>query len=51
MGVDSKKLEYGSGTILAGFPSSLSFGVGRQSYSNFLASGRHVGLYTGFLLL
>ena len=36
--VDSKKLAYGSGTILAAFPSSLSFGVGGQSYSNFLAS-------------
>ena len=29
MGVDSKKLEYGPGTIYAGFPASLSFGVGR----------------------
>ena len=36
--VDSKKLEYGPVTIYAGFPSSLGFGVGGQSYSNFLAS-------------
>ena len=33
-----QKLEYGIGTIYAGFPSSLGFGVGRQPYSNFLAS-------------
>ena len=39
--VDSKMLEYGSGTIYAGFPSSLAFGVGEQSYSNFLASSVH----------
>ena len=38
MGVDSKKLEYGSGTIYAGVPSSLGFGVRGLSYSNFLAS-------------
>ena len=36
--VDSKKLEYGPGTIYAGFPSSLGFGVGGQSYSKFPAS-------------
>ena len=36
--VDSKKLEYGPGTIYAGVPSSLGFGVGGQQYSNFLAS-------------
>ena len=36
--VDSKKLEYGPGAIYAGFPSSLGFGVGGQSCSNFLAS-------------
>ena len=33
--IDSKKLEYGSATIYAGFPSSLDFGVGGQSHSNF----------------
>ena len=37
-GVNSKTLEYGPGTIEAGFPSSLGFGVEKQSYSNFLAS-------------
>ena len=36
--VDSQQLEYGPGRIYAGFPSSLGFGVGGQSYSNFLAS-------------
>ena len=36
--VDSKMLEYGPGTIYAGFPFSLGFGVGRQSYCNLLAS-------------
>ena len=36
--VDSKKLEYGPGAMYAGFTSSLGFEVGRQSYSNFLAS-------------
>ena len=36
--VDSKKLEYGPGTIFVGFPSSLRFGLGGQLYSNFLAS-------------
>ena len=35
--VDSKKLEYGPGTMFAGFP-SLGFGLGGLSYSNFLAS-------------
>ena len=30
--------ENGPGTICAGVPSSLGFGVGGQSYSNFLAS-------------
>ena len=39
---DSKNLEYGPGTIHAGFPSSLAVGVGGQLYyklySNFLAS-------------
>ena len=34
--VDSKKLEYGSGMIYAGFPSYLGFGIGGCSYSNFL---------------
>ena len=38
MGVDSKNLEDGPRTIYAGVPSSLGFGVGGQSYSNFLAS-------------
>ena len=32
--VHSNKLEYGPGTITAGFPSSLGFGVGGQSYSS-----------------
>ena len=36
--VVSVKLEYGPGTIQAGFPSSLGFEVGGQSYSNFLAA-------------
>ena len=36
--VDPIKLEYGSGTMYAGFPSSPGFGVGGPSYSNFLAS-------------
>ena len=35
--VNSKKLEYGPGTICAGYPSSLGFEVGGQSHSNFLA--------------
>ena len=39
--VDSKKLEYASGTIWPGFPSFLGFGVQGQSYSNFLASTVH----------
>ena len=30
-------MEYGPGTIDAGFPSYPAFGVGGQSYSNFLA--------------
>ena len=30
---DSKRLEYGPGTIYTGVPSSLSFGVGGQFYS------------------
>ena len=34
----SKKLEYGPGTIYAGFPSSLGCGVGGQSYYDLLAS-------------
>ena len=38
MGVGSKKLEYGPGTIRGGPPSSLGSGVGGQTYSNFLAS-------------
>ena len=36
--VDSKRLECGPGTILAGIASSLGFGVGGQSYSSSLAS-------------
>ena len=36
--VDSQRLEYGCRVIFPGFPSSLGFGFGRQSYSNFLAS-------------
>ena len=36
--VGSKKLEHGPRTTFAGLPSSLAFGVGGQSYSNFLAS-------------
>ena len=38
MRVDSKKMEYGPGTMYAAFPSSLGFRVAGQSYSNFLAS-------------
>ena len=30
-------MQHGPGTIYAGFPSSLGFGVGGQSYSKFLA--------------
>ena len=37
MGVDSQNLAYGFRVIFAGFPSSLGFGVGGQSSSNFLA--------------
>ena len=33
--VDSKKLDYESGTICAGFPSCLGFELGGRSYSNF----------------
>ena len=36
--VDSKLLEYGPRMIYAGVPSSEAFGIGGQSYSNFLAS-------------
>ena len=36
--VNSKKLEFGPGAIYAVFPSSLGYGVGGQSSSNFLAS-------------
>ena len=36
--VDSEKLGYGPRTISAVFPSSQAFGVGGQSFSNFLAS-------------
>ena len=36
--LDSKKLKYGPGTFFAGFPSSLGFVDGGESYSNFLAS-------------
>ena len=36
--VDSKKSGYEPGTIYASFPSTPGFGVGRQSYSNFLAA-------------
>ena len=38
VGVDSRKLEYEPIMIYVGFPSSLGFGVGGWSYSNFLAS-------------
>ena len=31
MHVDSNKLEYGSGAICIGVPSSLGFGIGAQS--------------------
>ena len=34
--VGSRRLEYGSGTFRAGFPSSLGFGVGGQSCFNVL---------------
>ena len=36
--IDTKKLEFGPGTICAGLPSSLAFGVAGQPRSNFLAS-------------
>ena len=36
--VDFTKLEYGYGTMYAGFPSSQAFGVGGQLCSNCLAS-------------
>ena len=38
MGVDSNKLEYGPSTNYGGLHSFLGFGLGGQSYSNFLAS-------------
>ena len=37
-GVDSQRLECGPGTMVAAVPPSLGFGVGGQSYSNFLPS-------------
>ena len=38
---DSQKLEYRPGTIDAGFPSSLGFGIGRlQMYASFELLGR-----------
>ena len=43
--VDSKKLEYGPGTIYAGVPSSLGFVVG--GWSNVLASTVSLGLQMG----
>ena len=36
--VDSKKLEYGPGSIYAGVPAFQAFGNGGQAYSNFRAS-------------
>ena len=36
--MDSKKLEYRSGTTNVGLPSSQAFGLGGPPYSNFLAS-------------
>ena len=36
--VGSRKLEYGFRMMYAGFPSFFCFGIGRRSYSNFLAS-------------
>ena len=50
--VDSKKLEYRPGAIYAGFPSSVGFRVGGQSYYNFLASTviTNMAQYIGFLL-
>ena len=47
--MDSKKLEYGPGTMLAGVSSSPAVGVGGQSYSNFLAST--VGRIETFLVI
>ena len=41
--VDSKELEYGPETVYAVF-SSLGFGVGGQSYSNFLAATVYSGV-------
>ena len=45
MGVDSKKLEDGPGKLYAGVPPSLGFGVGGQSYCNFLASAAGLSDY------
>ena len=45
------KLDYGSGTIPAGVPSSLPFGVGGESNSNFLASAVGGGCFTLELIL
>ena len=36
--VDSEKLEYGPGTTCSALSSSLGFGAGGKSYSNFLAA-------------
>ena len=38
MAVDSRKLEHGPGRMYGGVPSFLGFGVGGQSYLNFLVS-------------
>ena len=42
--IDSNNLEYGPGTIYAGFPSSRGLGVGGQSYANVQASAVHVNM-------
>ena len=40
--VDSKTLEHECGTICAGFPSLVAWGVGGRSCANFLASAAKV---------
>ena len=47
--VDSNKLKYRPGTIYAGFPAGLGFGVRGQSYSNLIAAST-VELKPGLLL-
>ena len=48
--VGSRKFEYGPGTNYGGVPSFVGFGVGGQSYSNFLASTvADIGPYKAYI--